>query len=330
MSVEREKIFALIKERLPQNVSFIEEVADVLDISYDAMYRRINGKTLLSFDEAIKLAKHYRISINSIYSFEQGDNVIVLKKKNSNTITGVTTFFQEVVKSIKTFNLEEDSELFYAAKDIPIYYLPEESLYTKFKLYVVSQGFLSEKERIRFKDFNVPVSLLQSAKDFTKIYQNIRITEIWNDTTINSALYQIYYFYETKLISKEEANLLCLELEKIVQQIEKKSTDDTLSELGNKKYDLYYNKSITLNNTSFFKRDKIKILIIPYTHLSYIRIDDKDSCEEYEQYFKQQVLMSKKISGKSEVVRELFFTSVYEKINQLKQQIEVKSLISFM
>lgn len=330
MSIEREKLFALIKQRLPENVSFIEEVADVLDISYDAMYRRVNGKTVLSFNEAIKLAKQYKISINSIYSLEQGDDLFVLKRKNDNSINGVLNFFLEITNSIKAFNLDDKSELFYAAKDIPIYYLPEGSLYTKFKLYVISQSYLSEKEKVKFERFNVPLSLVKSAKDFTKMYQNINITEVWNDTTINSALYQIYYFFETKLLTKSEANELCNELKKIVQQLENKATQKVFSESGNKKYELYYNKSITLNNTSLFKRDKIKILTIPYTHLSYIRIDDKDSCDEYQQFFERQILMSKKISGNSEVVRELFFTSVYEKINQLKQQIEVKSLISFM
>jgi hypothetical protein len=39
---------------------------------------------------------------------------------------------------------------------------------------------------------------------------------------------------------------------------------------------------------------------------------------------------SKKISGESEIERQLFFASMYEKIEGLKKQIEVKSGISFM
>jgi hypothetical protein len=61
-----------------------------------------------------------------------------------------------------------------------------------------------------------------------------------------------------------------------------------------------------------------------------MRIDDKKTCKEIEQYFKKQLKFSKKISGASEVERQLFFASMYEKIELLKQQIEVKSGISFM
>jgi hypothetical protein len=93
---------------------------------------------------------------------------------------------------------------------------------------------------------------------------------------------------------------------------------------------MYYNKLINLNNTVFFKSQKMKTLLIPYTSLSYLRIDDEETCEEIDVHFDKKLKFSKKISGDAEVERKLFFTSMYEKIEQLCKQIEVKSGISFM
>ncbi len=328
MSVERDKLFESIIGKLPKNISFIDEAADVLDISYDAMYRRLNGKTTLSFTEAIKLAKRFKVSINSLYSLDE--DIFVLKRTNENTIEGATQFFEQASKSIQMFTQFKRTELMYAAKDVPIYYLPENSLFTKFKLYVLSQGYKENDTNIKLKDFNPPMSLVKAASDYQNSYKNIHITELWNDATINSNLYQIYHFFESKLLDKMEALELCSDLMNVIKMIEKQAIEETLDGSENNEYKLYINRFTTLNNSSLFKTERIKILLITYTHLSYIKIDDKKSCEESYLYFERQKQLSKKISGEGEIDRNLFFNSMYEKIEQLQQQIEVKSKITFL
>lgn len=332
MSVEREKLFAIIKQKLPENLSFIEEIADVLDISYDAMYRRINGKTILSFNEALKLAKHFKISLNSLYSIENEDNLFVQKQSNNNSLEGLNTFFDVVTKSAALFSKFKSPDILYAAKDIPIYYLPNNTLYTKFKMFVFSNVHTDEKQisNIKFKDFNPTDQLISAVYEFTKTLNNTITTEIWNDTTINCSLYQIYYFYELKLLDKNEALQLCYDLEELIYKVELQAVNELKVADSEIKYNLYCNRLINLNNTIFFRSEKLKTLIVPYTALSYLRIDDDKTCEEIENYFKKQLQFSKKISGDAEIERQLFFTSMYEKIDQLKKQIEVKSLISFM
>ena len=63
----QEKFIQYLKEKAQDNTSFAEEIASVLDIGYDAVYRRINLKTSLSLEESVKLAKHYRISLNKLF-----------------------------------------------------------------------------------------------------------------------------------------------------------------------------------------------------------------------------------------------------------------------
>jgi len=334
MNIEREKLFALIKQRLPKNVSFIEEIADVLDISYDAMYRRINGKTVLSFSEAIKLAKFFKISINSLYNIEDEDNLYVLKRSNSDSSKGLNTYFNTITKAANFLTKFESADLLLAAKDIPIYYLPENTLYTKFKLFIFSNIHTDQEPEcnveFKLKNFEVSDSLKSSTKKLIAAYRNTSATEIWNDTTIDSTLYQIYYFYELRFINKDEANQLCDEVKEVIKRVEMQAINCYKEGVQKKKYSLYYNKLIGLNNTVLFRSEKLKTLVVPYTAMSYLRIDDPKTCNEVSAYFSKQLKYSKKICGTAEVGRQLFFTSMYEKIDQLKQQIKVKSLISFM
>mgnify|MGYP005989903477 CR=1 FL=1 len=332
MDFEREKLFNLIKQRLPSNISFIGEIADILDISYDATYRRLNGKTALSFAEAIKLAKYFKISLNSLYSIQEEENLFVLKRSNNNSLKGLTTYFDVITKSTDLFTKFKSPSIIYAAKDIPLYYLPENTLYTKFKLLIFSSVHTDDelKHKIKLKDFTPTECLIRSVNDFNSVFKNTITTEIWNDTTINGTLYQIYYFYELKLLNKNEAIQLCYELEEIIRKIEYQAIHGIKKGNSSKKYNLYYNRLINLNNTVFLKSEKLKTLIIPYTALSYLRIDDEQTCEEIELYLQKQLQFSIHLSGDTEVERQLFFSTMYEKIEQLKEQITIKSKISFM
>ena len=60
--------FEQIRKRLPPHVSFVDELAELLDISRDSAYRRMRGETVLSLDEVKKLAVQFKISVDSIIS----------------------------------------------------------------------------------------------------------------------------------------------------------------------------------------------------------------------------------------------------------------------
>jgi len=58
----QEQFIKYLKEKSQNNISFVDEIASVLDIGYDAAYRRINLKTSLTLEESVKLASiRYRL-----------------------------------------------------------------------------------------------------------------------------------------------------------------------------------------------------------------------------------------------------------------------------
>ena len=72
----QEKFIDYLKAKTPENTSFVEEIASVLDIGYDAAYRRINLKTSLSLEESVKLARHYKISLNKLFETGSQNSII--------------------------------------------------------------------------------------------------------------------------------------------------------------------------------------------------------------------------------------------------------------
>jgi len=79
-----------IKAKIQHAFSYADEIADLLQISKDAVYRRMRGESALSLDEAAILIAHYQIENpfqinNSMVNFhfnisikeEKGVNVVV-------------------------------------------------------------------------------------------------------------------------------------------------------------------------------------------------------------------------------------------------------------
>ena len=135
------------------------------------------------------------------------------------------------------------------------------------------------------------------------------------------------------LMRKEEALLLCEEINSIIKDIEYNVTNENAVSLPIKKnfrYSLYYSKLLNLNHTIFFKNEFKKGILMPYSSFSHIKIEDANICDEMDIFLQKQVQLAKKISGEAEIDRKVFFTTMYEKIDQLRNEINSKVLISFL
>lgn len=332
MGIEKDKLFGVIKQKLPNNVLFTEEIADVLDVSYDASYRRIKGKTSLTFKEAVKLAKHYKISLNELYDLPSDNSLVINKNRFQDNIEGLIQFYKELTFYTKSFNLNHKTRVIYSAKDIPFYHIKTSNLYWKFRVYAYlnfSQSTFANS-KTSFCNFKPKFSAIEEANNYREVLRQTEIIDIWSDTTINSSLHQIFYFFRTKMLRKEEALLLCDDIVSIIKDIELAVTSDM--NVSNKKFtfDLYYSKLLNLNHTIFFKNEKKKGLLMPYSSFSHIKIEDSNICDEVDVYLQKQLQLAKKISGEAEIDRKVFFTTMYDKIEQLRSEINSKILISFL
>jgi plasmid maintenance system antidote protein VapI len=65
--------FQYIKSKLPSNISFAEEIADVLNLINDSAYRRIRGEKFLSLEELSKIATHFGVSVEQLLNLKNSN-----------------------------------------------------------------------------------------------------------------------------------------------------------------------------------------------------------------------------------------------------------------
>lgn len=301
-----------IRKCLHKNSSLIEEIAAVLQISYDASHRRVSSKSKFSIEETVKLCQHFSISMDKIFGGKE-NQVIAEKTKEIRSSEDLALYFKQSAQNLKSY--ATDSKMYYSSKDIPLFYTIGGTLLSKFKLYVWLNLLMGIENQENFEKFVLDQSLLAYSSQLQSVYENTKVHEIWNDTTINSTLQQILYFFESGLLSRANAMLLYEDVKKILQKAEEKSSKNTSG------YHLYYNELLILNNNVLLSNPDKKSLFIPYTMLGYFITEDESTCRNASEYFLHQIKNSKSLNLSGTRDRKIFFGKGHQKIDFYLQKI---------
>ena len=68
----QQEFFQIIKSNMPPGVSATDEIAQVLNVSVDSVYRRMRGEKTISLEELYKLSSHYKISLDQLMDLQTG------------------------------------------------------------------------------------------------------------------------------------------------------------------------------------------------------------------------------------------------------------------
>ncbi|OXB05823.1 helix-turn-helix domain-containing protein [Flavobacterium pectinovorum] len=309
----QESFLKSIRNKIPKSTSLIDEIATVLEISYDASHRRISGKSKFSLDETIKLANHFNISMDNLYA--KKENIIVEKTIEIETLKDMLQYFKRSAEQIEILTKDSNTVLFYSAKDIPLFYFMDGTILSKFKAFVWLNLLNTNPKKVSFENFVIEESFTEYMQKLKTVYENVRVNEIWNDTTINSSLQQILYFYEAGLLSLKNANALCKDLKRIINLIQEKCNEP------NTNFAIYYNELILLNNNMLIETDQKLTMFVPYTLLGYFITDNEDGCKNVHQFFKQQITNSKPLGQSGIKEQNLFFNRAIRKIEYYLEKI---------
>lgn len=297
------------------NLSLNDEIANVLNISYDAAHRRTSLKSKFSLEESVTLAKFYAISLDGF--LESGNQIIANKTKPIRNATDLLNYFEETLVLLHNFKQNKNTEVFYSAKDIPFFYTISDSILSKFKLFVWMNLLNNKDFLIPFDEFNLE-KYADKSSDLKTLYENLNVTEIWNSTTISSILNQISFYIEIKILSKETAVVILNELKNLLVNIEKKAENDST------KFHIYSHELLILNNSILFKNDEKSSLFVPYNMFGYLMTDNKSVCDDAFNFFQHQIKNSTSLSFSGQRDRKKFFNEMAERIEKLE-----KLLVSF-
>lgn len=292
--------------------SLNDEIANILNISYDAAHRRTSLKAKFSFEEALELAKYYQISLDQ---FMTSDHQILVQKTSAVTETeDLQSFFQNNLSVFEDLPLSDGITIYYSAKDIPFFYTLSDTLLSRFKVYVWMNLLNAKQVFVPFLQFSPPY-FEADTQELRKKYEAQNVVELWNDMTASSILQQIAFYSDTGLLQKKEAGIILEELKELIAYIEQKTEN-------NPKFHLYENELMHLSNDIFFHHPQQSLFAIPTNMFGYILIKDAKTCNETLNYFEHQIKNSKSLNTSGNRDRKIFFNRIYEQIIRLQNKLD--------
>jgi hypothetical protein len=322
-----------IKSALPSNISLVDELADLLNISNDSAYRRIRGETALSIEEIAAICKHFKISFDSFIN-SSNDRFVNF---TYHQLSSHSNSFKEYLQNIKS-NLglllkfpEDQRQIIFAAEDIPVFHHFAHTELTAFKIFYWNKSILSASgfEDKKFETIHIDKSLLELAKDIYDLYSKISSIEIWSDDTVNSTIKQIEFYWDSGAFkSKQDALLICEEVNLMLTRICKQAELNVKLDTDHKpassqsNYALYHSDVMIGNNCVLATMGAIQETYISYHTFNSMFTNNVTYCAETELWLKNLIRKSSLISGVAEKQRYRYFKIIDEHLKKLIAKIE--------
>jgi hypothetical protein len=323
------KFFEKLKQIVPQNTSLANDIADVLQVSADGAYRRMRGESVLSIDEMMKLCQHYSMSPDFLPSADRTSATFLFRKMIYDE-SGFADYIKNIFVDLQKIHASAPKQIIYAAGDLPMFdqFLSPE--YSAFKMFFWQRAVLnlSSMEGKKFSVSAIRPEMAEMCRRISTTYMQIPSVEIWHLDTIASNLNLIEFAWESGMFaSKEDALLICQKLSDILALVEKNAQKSSKFREEGKwaenegNFTMYQSEFVLMNNHVFVTAGQAKILYLTHNTFNSMATTNSIFCEETEEWLKNLIQKSARISGEGEKQRHKFFRHSQEKISNLVSRI---------
>ncbi len=330
LSELQQNLFKEIKDRLPQHVSFVHEISELLGVSYDSAYRRIRGEKIISIEELFTLCTTYHVSVDSVFQIQSQkiafDTLLVEPDKIS-----IRQWLEKISRDIENIISEKGRNIIYSAKDIPFYHYFHIPEIAAFKI------FFWQKTLFQFPEFRDQKFNIQSWEgDFQRIGNQIlktsyavQTTEIWNEDTFTIFLRQIEYYWVSGFFhSKDDLVFLLNKLEIWIRHLRLQAEYGAKFPLGETpsgpedNFRLYENDVVLNDNTILVELPGRKVVYLTYNVVSFLMTSDAEFTGRISEYLKGLISKSTLISASADKERNRFFNKLLEEVERFRQRLE--------
>ncbi len=323
----QEKFVAQLKSLIPPNISLTEELADLLNVSTDSIYRRLRCQSAFSFDEVSVISKRFGVSVDGLLqldSLQVSFSFNPLYEQNESLVkylSGLSDYLAELA-AIK------NTKVIYAAEDVPFFRHLNYSTLSAFKIFYWSKAVLNS-EMFNGKKFNaslVPREIIDINKRTFKSYTQIDSIEIWTEETLSSTLKQVDFFWESNLFEDQnQAVTVVKEIREMMEEL-KLECEVSYKDNANKKgeFKLYNSEVLIGNNCVLIEPGDSKMgdrVFLGHNTFNSLSTYNAAFAKETRFWMDNLTKKSLQLSGTAEKQRAVFFKKMEDQISVLERNV---------
>jgi hypothetical protein len=321
----QEQLFTLIEQKIqPRKLS--AELGDILSIAPSAVYRRLSGETLISFEQLLLLIKHYDITFGQLtdplaISFELPTLLTPPKK--------LTEFLTILERDLAELKRDSASKIRFAALEVPLFYYLMFPELAAFKFFMWRRTLWQTKNpaltKFSFTEYTNDSPLQKQMHNMVDLYSTIEGEEVWNTNMFDITLNQIRYCLNAGLFQDpNDVKILIQNSKDLIAHFEMMSTK------GRKTTDKN-SASVKVWYNELFQNGMFILTETPSKRLIYNAFDVPNfmvssNVEMYKvglSFFNRMSSFSLDIMGANEVNRHQFFDRLHRKIELFEKELLV-------
>ena len=315
-----------IKATLPANISFVDSISEVLSISTDSAYRRIRGVTSLTLEDITKLCNHFNVSFDLGNSQNEKGMVTFHYRTISDREERMEEYLIDLQNHLKHIYSFKEKLIIYAAEDVPVFHHFKYDELTAFKIFYWKKSLLDEQmlSNVNF-DFNkINKRLISIARETYELYTRIPSTEIWTDATLDSTVKQLDYYFESGIVNKEQAHIICTQILQLMDHIEQMAVSSAKNKSDEGNFKMYYSDVMIGTNAVQVILDGKNSTFLSFNTFNNLTTTNTQLSAEVEAWMKNLVKKSSLISGVNEKQRLQIFKKIKLKAEAMLKRIEAK------
>lgn len=275
-------LFSKIEDQMNDKKKLAYSVAAVLEISVSSAYKRISGINKLTADELIKLMSEYDIELQEYEGFS----------RQKLHLTGERPIYIEDTESIQQYLLDTGGmlermvvikhELFYAARDLPLFlYFFSDNL-TRFKHLIWLRSANYERHR-EMTLSDIPERLVKMSSGFFNLYQRINTQELWTERTLLNQLHQLENLVDGLVIKPVDAKLILDDLRALLDEV-------FLNEgQANGNHIIHHLPYLNMANNALLNTEAHRLVFLSFAGINYVKSANASLCNDLQHWFEQQI-----------------------------------------
>ena len=302
------ELIAEMKVRIPKVQNLATYLTDTLCMGKEAVYRRLRGEVVFTFDEIALLSCRLGISIDQIIGNHLANRVTfdlnLLRAQNPmESYYEIIDRYQKIFDYVKS---DSSTEIYTASNLLPFTLYSSYEYMSKFRIcrWIYQNGHIKTPNsltdmKIEDRIVNAHKKLSESVRQCQKTYF------IWDTNIFYSFIKEIKYFASLNLISEEDVSHLKDELYQLLLVMENLSNK---GEFGNGKKVYFYLSNIDFEATySYIQKKDFQISLLRVYSINSMDSQSQHICQMQQKWIQSLKRHSLLISGSAEVQRITFF-----------------------
>jgi hypothetical protein len=319
----QQQLFQRIKDLLPPHTSFVDEVADVLGISQDSVYRRVRGEKPLSLEETLVLCGHFKVSLDALAGAAGGS--VGFTYNRLRTAADFEQYLAGMAHLLGLMQAADKGHILYGASDVAIFHYFGQPEHAAFKMFYWQQAVLNlpELQGKKFSPDLISDKALALGRTMYDRYYSVPSVEIWTAESSLTSVRQIGYYYDAGLFaSKELALTVAQQLYTSLKNVARMAESDSKDDAGTVPFKLYESEIQIGNNTVLATVNDTRVTYVSYQTFNVMTTLNTDFCDDTDAFLRSLMRRSMLISGVSERQRNQFFARLLAPIEALLARIE--------